>query len=57
MKKKGDAARDLVVTLRKNPPAGENPKVKINVIAKVPPPRPTGKKPRSLCMFIVTWPP
>lgn len=60
-KKKGDGTRELVGTLRKNPPARENPKVNINVFAKptnkVPPPRPKGKQPqpRSLCVFIVTW--
>ena len=53
-KKKGDGLRDVVATLRKNPPqAGANEKLKINLVTKIPPiPAPKGKKPRSLCVPI-----
>ena len=53
-KKKGDGLRDVVATLRKNPPqAGVNEKLKINLVTKIPPiPAPKGKKPRSLCVPI-----
>ena len=49
-KKKGDGLRNVVATLRKNPP-GENAALKVNLVTKVPPiPALNGKKPRSLCV-------
>jgi hypothetical protein len=58
-KKKGDGLRDVVATLRKNPPGENSSKVKMRVTQVAPPiPAPKGKvKARPLCVqFFTSYP-